>query len=297
MTTYDPITYLFGTADGVKLYADVYGSGGNHPRPVIVYLHGGALIMGSRKGIPPALVEFCREQGYIAVSVDYRLAPESKLPAILDDLQRAFRWVREEGPTLFGADPARLAAVGHSAGGYLSLLSGHRVTPRIAAIVSYYGYGDIMGPWYSLPDPFYCSQPAVPREEALSAVQPHPLADDPGDAARGKFYLYCRQQGCWPQEILSADPAQHPAAFFPFCPERNVTPDYPPTLLLHGTRDTDVPYALSVSMADALARAGVAHDLITIRDGEHGFIHDTGNPQVIAAEERVRIFLRHYLGS
>jgi len=139
--------------------------------------------------------------------------------------------------------------------------------------------------------------PAVPREEAFSAVQPHPLADDPGDPARGRFYLYCRQQGCWPQEILGADPVTNPAVFYPFCPERNVMADYPPTLLLHGDKDTDVPYGLSISMADALARAGVTHELITIPNGAHGFIRDTDNPVVIAAEARVRGFLQQHLGS
>lgn len=297
MMTYEPTTYSIGAADGVELQADVYGSGGKSPRPMILYIHGGALMMGSRKGIPPEVVELCRAEGYLAVSVDYRLAPEIKLPAILDDLRRAFRWVHEEGPGLFGADPARMAAMGHSAGGYLSLLAGHQITPRVAAIVSYYGYGDVMGPWYSQPDPFYCTtQPAVPRAEALAAIQPHPITVDLGDTGRGNFYLYCRQQGCWPRELLDADPAVDPGPYIPFCPERNVTPEYPPTLLLHGDRDTDVPYGLSVSMAAALAQAGVPHELITIDGGEHGFIHDTANPQVIAAKARVREFLRKYLG-
>jgi acetyl esterase/lipase len=296
MLTYDPVTYRFGTADGVELLADVYGSGGETPCPVIMYIHGGALMMGSRTHIRPTLVELCRDEGYIAVAMDYRLAPESKLPAILDDLRGAFRWVREEGPALFGADPTRMAAVGNSAGGNLSLLVGHQVMPRVNAIVSYYGYGDVMGPWYSQPDPLHCStQPAVSREEALAVIQPHPIADDLGDGGRGKFYLYCRQQGCWPREVLDADPAVDPAPYIPFCPERNVTAEYPPTLLLHGNNDTDVPYGLSVSMAAALAQKGVPHEMITIDGGGHGFMGNLADLQVAAAEARVREFLRDYL--
>ena len=56
-----------------------------------------------------------------------------------------------------------------------------------------------------------------------------------------------------------------------YCPVRNVTKDYPPTLLIHGTKDTDVPYALSVQMDKELTSKGVGHEFITIPDGIHGF--------------------------
>ena len=46
--------------------------------------------------------------GYAIVSIDYRLAPETKLPGIIDDLRDAFRWVREQGPSRFGIDPERI---------------------------------------------------------------------------------------------------------------------------------------------------------------------------------------------
>jgi dipeptidyl aminopeptidase/acylaminoacyl peptidase len=49
-----------------------------------------------------------------------------------------------------------------------------------------------------------------------------------------------------------------------------VTRQYPPTLLIHGTEDTDVPYELSVMMADQFKKFNVDHELITITGGEHG---------------------------
>ena len=52
---------------------------------------------------------------------------------------------------------------------------------------------------------------------------------------------------------------------------RNVTKEYPPTLLIHGTKDTDVPYALSVQMDKELTAKGVPHEFITIPEGIHGF--------------------------
>jgi dipeptidyl aminopeptidase/acylaminoacyl peptidase len=183
--------------------------------------------------------------------------------------------------------------VGHSAGGYLTLATGFRVTPRPRALVSFYGYGDIAGSWYSRPDPHYCQQPPVPPEEARAAVGGEVLSESYAPQ-RDRFYLYCRQQGLWPQEVAGHSPDSEPEAFDPLCPLRNITPDYPPTLLLHGDRDTDVPYEQSVLMATALARAGVEHDLVTIPGGEHGFdAADTAASRDALA--RALAFLRAHL--
>jgi dipeptidyl aminopeptidase/acylaminoacyl peptidase len=66
------------------------------------------------------------------------------------------------------------------------------------------------------------------------------------------------------------DPHRETAEFYPYMPVRNVTAQYPPTLLIHGTKDTDVPYEQSVMMAEQLNKHGVEHELITIPGGEHG---------------------------
>ena len=71
------------------------------------------------------------------VSIDYRLAPEVKLPAIIEDLKDAFTWIREKGPPLFHANPEKLVVSGGSAGGYLALMSGICVEPRPTALVAY----------------------------------------------------------------------------------------------------------------------------------------------------------------
>jgi acetyl esterase/lipase len=85
------------------------------------------------------------------------MAPETRLPAIIQDVQDAYRWVREKGPDLSHIDPSRIAVKGGSAGGYLTLMTGFCVEPRPKALVPLYGYGDIAGPWYSRPDPFLVS--------------------------------------------------------------------------------------------------------------------------------------------
>ena len=290
-----PTTHVYKTVGNCPIKADVYRLATTPASSaVVVFIHGGALITGSRQGIQPWQLARYLAAGYTVITIDYRLAPESKLPAIIEDLQDALTWVRTAGPRLFPIDPARLAVVGHSAGGYLTLMAGCCVTPRPRALVAFYGYGDLVGDWYSKPDPFYCQLPLVTAEEAGCFVQGPVIAEPYAGRGKEKFYLYCRQQGRWPQEVGGRDPATDPAFFVPYCPLQQVTADYPPTLLLHGDHDSDVPYAQSVLMAAALTEAGVAHELITIPGGEHGFDNNPNDPQVGAAFDRVLHFIHQY---
>ena len=93
--------------------------------------------------------------------------------------------------------------------------------------------------------------------------------------------MHCRQQGIWPYEISGWDPHTEAEKFTPYMAVKNVTPDYPPTLLLHGTNDTDVPYQQSVMMAEELEKHGVEHRLISLEGGEYGF--GGADPEAIAA--------------
>lgn len=293
--TITPTTYVYKTVGDCAIKADVYRLATTPaPSAALVFIHGGALINGSRTGIRPWQLARYLAAGYTVVSIDYRLAPESKLPAIITDLQDALAWVRSAGSDLFQIDPDRLAVVGHSAGGYLTLMAGCCVTPRPQALVAFYGYGDLVGDWYSKPDPFYCQLPLVTAAESGRFVQGPVISEPYSGRGKEKFYLYCRQQGIWPQEVGGCDPAIDPTFFTPYCPRQQVTSDYPPTLLLHGDRDTDVPYAQSVLMAEALTQGGVSHTLITISAGEHGFDANQADPQVGAAFDHVLRFLQQY---
>lgn len=296
--TFSKQTFVYKTVGDCKIQADVYRGAGDEIRPTILWIHGGALIMGSRSQLAPDQAERYLKAGYNIAAIDYRLAPETKLPAIIEDLQDAYRWVYEQGPSLFHADPNRIAVIGHSAGGYLTLMAGFCVNPRPKALIAFYGYGDIIGAWYSRPDPFYNQQPAVTPEEAYGAVGDTLVTESGPGSSRGLFYLYCRQQGLWPKLVAGYDPDMEPHAFTPFCPVRNVTKDYPPTLLLHGTKDTDVPVEQSVLMAQVLERQQVVHQLIILPEHGHGFVGSGGglhDPLVAERFERGLDFLKEQM--
>jgi acetyl esterase/lipase len=274
------------------------------PRPVIVHIHGGALMGGQRAAKLDAgarLEMKLIDAGCAIVSIDYRLAPETKLPEILQDVVDAHAWVREHGPALFGADPGRMATMGGSAGGYLTLVAGYRVSPRPRALVSFYGYGDIAGDWYSKPSPYHAPDKPISEEHAWSVVGKTPLTQPPPNMAlrRLAFYTWCRQTGYWPKAVTGFDPATQDEKFDSFCPVRNVTEEYPPTLLLHGEKDTDVPCEQSVVMAAELKRVGVEHELVTYPNGFHGFDAFWQAPQfrddAIDAQDRAYRFLIEHL--
>src|SRR5438045_694003 len=101
-------TYTYKAVGACEIKADVYEAAGDKPRPVVMWIHGGALIVGSREGLDPGLRDRMVKAGYTVVSIDYRLAPETKLLAILEDVQDACRWVRDKGPQLFHADAGKV---------------------------------------------------------------------------------------------------------------------------------------------------------------------------------------------
>ena len=289
-------TFTYKKVGDLEIKADLLGGKGDRPRPVVVWIHGGALINGSREGVPRWLLEGCLESGYRLVSIDYRLAPETHLPGVIADLEDALRWVREKGPELVHADPQRIAVVGGSAGGYLTLTAGFRAKPRPAALVALWGYGDLVGAWYSGPSLHPAHQRSkLSREEAFRQVAGPPISnarDRKGDG--GAFYQFCRQQGAWPKAVSGWDPKLEAEKFFPYMPVKNVSPDYPPTLLIHGELDTDVPYEQSVLMAAELKKHRVEHRLISIANGEHGLAG--ADPQAAAdAYHAALAFLRKHL--
>jgi acetyl esterase/lipase len=293
-------TFTYKRVGDLEIKADVnLANCVARPTPVVVWIHGGGLMGGERRRESVderALIDLLLAGGITVVSIDYRLAPETKLPAIVEDVEDALRWVREEGPELFAADPERIGVVGTSAGGFLTLTAGFRVKPRVRALVSFWGYGEIIGPWYGSPS----TQPRhntirVSEAEARLHVSGPPVANGADRAGpHNAFYQFCRQHGLWPREVSGWDPHTESEKFTPYMALKNVAPDYPPTFLVHGENDTDVPFEQSAIMAAELARHGVEHRLLAVPGAEHGL--KGSDPALLASiEQEAATFLQHHL--
>ncbi len=291
-------THAYKTVMGHDILADVYQPSTDGARANILFIHGGALIQGHREWAN--FIDEYVGHGYNVISIDYRLAPETKLPEIVSDVEDAYTWIRTAGPDLFGADPDRIAVVGQSAGGYLALVAGYKFRPKPQAVVSFYGNGDITGPWLTEPSPFYRKEfELISEKMAFEAIGDKAISEDPADEwpeGRGATYLYARQKGIWPLLITDYHPVIDAEWFASYEPIQNVSPDYAPTMLLHGEADTDVPYNQSPKMAKELARHGVDYELVTEPHWVHVFdAAGLEDPTVADAIERMFIFLERHL--
>jgi len=239
--------------------------------PVVVYIHGGALIMGSRERIDEKEIKAIINEEMAYVSIDYRLAPETKIMDIKTDIEDAIRWVREEGVRLYNFDADKIAVLGKSAGGYLSLLSGtFQNQNRPNAIISFYGYGDILGDWYALPSTHYNKSPLVSPDEAAKGIKSDIITyATTGD--RWLIYLRSRQIGSWGTLVSGYEQSEINEKLTAYCPILNIDAEYPPTFLLHGTADTDVPVEQSKDMYATLINMNIKAQIYLQQNGEHGF--------------------------
>ena len=98
-------------------------------------------------------------------------------------------------------------------------LTGYRIQPRPRVLLAYFGYGDLIGDWYSTPSPHPRHNPRkITAEEAWQQVNGPPVADArerKGDG--GIFYNFCRQTGQWPKAVSGWDPRRKPKNFTLSC--------------------------------------------------------------------------------
>ena len=169
----------YGT--GTRARIDVYApaEAGERPLPVIVFFYGGSWKAGSREGYGFA-GRALAARGFVVAVPDYRLLPEGRFPAFLEDSAAAVRWVRAHIGR-YGGDPDRIVLAGHSAGAYnAAMLS---LDPRWlgedrAAVK---GLAALSGPYDFLPLDTQVTKDAFGGAEDLEATQPILLAsrDDP----------------------------------------------------------------------------------------------------------------------
>lgn len=285
-------TLIYKQENGLEIEGTLYETEAAEA-PLLMYIHGGGLVWGTKNDIDQRQVELYTNAGFNVFSIDYRLAPESKLPDIIRDVQNAIEWLVQHGQEHADFDPGKIAVIGSSAGGYLALMTGTLKT-RPQAIISFYGYGDITGDWYLKPSPHFSKMTNVPEVLAQQLIGNEPISASPIEK-RYAIYLYCRQQGKWIDYVTGVSSEGDLTPLHKYCPLRLIDRQFPPTLLLHGDDDEDVPYEESVNMKQALSDAGVMSKLITIEGGKHTFDENMEDSQVIDAFNNVIQFLNEHL--
>ena len=118
----DDIPYREGNSESWKLDLAIPDNRENKLRPAIVIVHGGGWRAGSKQDwvYRSMLLDFAK-QGYVTISVEYRLDQEAPFPACIEDVKCAVRWLRAHAEEL-KVDPGKIGAFGHSAGAHLALM-------------------------------------------------------------------------------------------------------------------------------------------------------------------------------
>lgn len=119
---------------GVEIPVRIYTPAGPGPFPILVWLHGGGWVIGDLETADPTARHLTVGPGCVVVSVDYRLAPETKFPGAVDDCYAATAWAAQNAAQMHG-DADRIAVGGDSAGGNLaaavSLMARERGGPAL----------------------------------------------------------------------------------------------------------------------------------------------------------------------
>ena len=246
----------YGRAGGERLLLDAHVPDGTGPFPVVILVHGGGWHAGDKSGsdhpgdgadITPWFAPISAA-GFTWFSINYRLAPQHRWPACLEDVQTAIRWVKAHARDYKG-DPRRIALVGHSSGGHLVCLAATLAgdDTRVQAVVGFAAVTDLEadtaargGLSPSLQMLFY--RPKAPTPDLLPILRECSPIDhvNPGLSRRSEAKT-----------------------------------ELPPFLLLHGTADKSVSYAQSLAFQKKLRAAGDTCDLITIPGAPHGLLHWT----------------------
>lgn len=113
---------VYSTVGDRELLLDAFVPNTDGPHPAVLIVHGGAWRGGNRRQLR-AYAQSLSSRGFACFAIDYRLAPQHKFPAQIDDCRSAVKWIRANAEE-YKVDPSRLGAIGYSAGGHLVSLLG-----------------------------------------------------------------------------------------------------------------------------------------------------------------------------
>jgi acetyl esterase/lipase len=220
------------------------------PKPAIIYIHGGGWVgghtrhAGATANFPRALAALAAE-GFVVVSLEYRLSGEAQFPAQLQDVRAAIRFLRTNAGR-YGLDPSRIGIWGGSAGGHLAALAALSCgAPGFDAVAQ--------------PPGSECVQAAVTWYGVFDFA---PILQ--GAAGAPNALLGCASS--------AACPAARVAAVSPLT---YLDRSDPPFLLIHGTIDRTVPIAQSEAALERMRAVGIPVDHIFIPNVDHSFIGAT----------------------
>ncbi len=211
---------------------------GAGPFPAIVCIHGGGWRAGDKSEFHGALFSLA-QQGYVAATVNYRLAPEAHFPSQIQEVKTAIRYLKSRATELH-IDPDRVGVFGGSAGGHLALLLGTTDAHDFPPAGEHLDLSSTVQAVVSLAGPTDLTQRFPEASEAML------------------------------KDLMGKSRAEAPAAYEQASPLHHVSAKDAPVLAIHGTKDELVPYAQSTALVAALKSVGVEAELLTIPDGGHG---------------------------
>jgi acetyl esterase/lipase len=215
------------------------------PAPVLVFVPGGAWIFGTRMLQGYALLSHLAEQGWVCLSIDYRVSPHHRWPRHVRDVKAAVAWARANVDR-FGGDREFVAIAGCSAGGHLAALTG--LTPD---------------------DPdFHGELPPDAHTSVEAVVGIYGRYDwvDRSTPERDQFVDFLEHV------VVKKRLARHPELFRRASPIARVRPDAPPFLVVHGTADSVIPVAQARAFVEKLrAVSGSTVGYLELPGAHHGF--------------------------
>ncbi|MEI2296637.1 alpha/beta hydrolase [Ensifer sp. MJa1] len=256
--------------DGASGLLDVYQPAGTGALPTIVWVHGGAFVAGDRADVAGYL-RILSARGYTTVAVGYPLAPSTRYPAPVVEVNRALAFLVANAERL-RIDPDRIFLAGDSAGA--------QIAAQTAAIVSDAGYAESVG-----------IVAAVPRSALAGVVLFCGVYDLGGMNTQGEFggFLKTVLWSYFGLKQLSDDPR-----LAAFSVRNHVTGAFPPTFLSVGNADPLAPQTRA--LAEALRTAGAQVDQLTFPDDfqpplNHEYQFDLDTQAGAMALERLSAFL------